>query len=88
MKQQAAMTVAPSALGEKQAVRCENPKCEFHRLTQFMTKNGRCRNRNCNWELPLNGAAWIALIPCPKSAGVAMQLALGKRLEENQEEPF
>jgi hypothetical protein len=87
MRQQAAMPVAPSAQkDERVVVRCENPDCK---LNQFMTKNGLCRNRNCKWKLPSGGAAWVApFVPRPKSATIAMQLALGEQLKENKEEPF
>lgn len=87
MGQQAAITAAPSAPGDKQAVRCENPDCKFHRRRQFMTKDGLCRT--CKWKLPSGVAIQTApFVPRQNSAAVAMQLALGERLKEDKVEPF
>ena len=87
MKRQEAATVTaiPHAPGDKRAVvKCKNPKC---RLNQFRTENGICRK--CGWKLPLSVAAWVARsVPRSKSVAMAMQLALGKYLEDNEEEPF
>lgn len=89
MGQQAVVTATPGAPGEKQAVRCENPECKFHRRRQFMTKDGLCRNRTCKWKLPSSVAIQGApSVPRPRSAEMAMQLALGERLKEDKVEPF
>jgi hypothetical protein len=87
MGQQAAATAAPGAPGDKQAVRCKNPDCELHRFRQFMTKDGLCRR--CKWKLPSSVAIQGApSVPRPRSAEMAMQLALGERLKEDKVEPF
>ena len=89
MGQQAVVTATPGAPGEKQAVRCENPECKFHRRRQFMTKDGLCRNRECRWKLSSGVVAQTApFIPRQASAEMAMQLALGERLREHKAEPF
>jgi hypothetical protein len=89
MRKEAAITAAPGVPGEKQGVRCKNPKCKFHWRSQFITRDGFCRNRKCGWKLPSGVAIQVApFVPRPNSAAVAMQLALGKQLEEDKEDPF